>query len=71
MTTVEGEEYITWKEVEKAYGKKFSRMMLTTKYLDGITVIKREDGEILIPMRDIKLAERAAKGERIHPEEWD
>lgn len=62
---------VTWGAVVKWFGKEMSDKMKKTGYLDGITCEMDENGQLLIPRSDIDRAYRAAKGEKIHPEEWD
>lgn len=62
---------VTWSAVVKWFGKEMSDKMKKTGYLDGITCEMDENGQLLIPRSDIDRAYRAAKGEKIHPEEWD
>jgi hypothetical protein len=62
---------VTWGAVVKWFGKEMSDKMKKTGYLDGITCEMDETGQLLIPRSDIDRAYRAAKGEKIHPEEWD
>lgn len=61
----------TEKEVIKKVGKEMWDKMVATKWLDGITVTMNENGETNIPQSDIDRAYRAAKGEKIHPLNWD
>ena len=44
--------------------------MMRSGFLSGITVTLK-DGEFDIPERDLSIAYRAAKGEKIHDSEWD
>lgn len=47
---------MTPKEAEKEYGKKVFEKMKKSGELNGITVSIRENGEIDIPLRDLKRA---------------
>lgn len=62
---------MTWREIIGKYGGNMAWRMKKTGYLDGITCEMDENGQLLIPRSDIDRAYRAAKCEKIHPEEWD
>lgn len=57
-------------EAKKRYGKTMWDKMTATGYLTGITVTVK-DGETDIPESDLSRAYRAAKGEKLHPLDWD
>ncbi len=59
-----------WKEIEKKYGKKLAEKIRKSKMLEGIT-ISLKNGEEDIPERDIELAIKEIKGEKISDMEWD
>lgn len=62
---------ITPKEAETKYGKVMLKKMRATGFLSGITMSLNKNGEVDVPDRDYELAYRAARGKKIHPEEWD
>lgn len=59
-----------WKEIEEKYGKKLTEKIRKSGMLDGITVSLKK-GEEDIPERDIELAIKEIKGEKISDSEWD
>lgn len=59
-----------WKEIKKKYGKKLTENIRKSKILDGITISLKK-GEEDIPERDIELAIKEIKGEKISDSEWD
>lgn len=62
---------MTPKEAEEKYGKEMLEKMEKTGFLSGITVTMNDKGEVDVPEQDYDRAYRAAKGEKIHPLEWD
>lgn len=59
------------KEIEKKYGKKLAAKIFKSGYMERITVTMNPDGTTNIPERDVELALKDVKGERIGNEEWD
>ena len=61
----------TYKQALDKYGAEMMKKMDRTGYLSGITCTINKDGSFEIPQEDFDRAYRAAKGEKINPEEWD
>jgi hypothetical protein len=59
------------KDAIKKYGKEMWQKMLDTGWLDGITVVLCDDGEIDIPESDIEIALKAISGTKIKWYEFD
>lgn len=68
--STKGGKKMRWKEIEKKYGKKLTERIRKSRMLDGITISLKK-GEEDIPERDIKLAIKEIKGEKISDSEWD
>ena len=62
---------VTWKDVERKYGKEMAEKMKHSIYLECITCTFTENGEVDIPERDIDLAYRDVTGKPISIFEWD
>lgn len=61
----------TWKEVVEKYGVEIAEKIKQSGWLDCITCYMNEEGEGVIPQRDIDIALRAINGEEIGAWEWD
>lgn len=59
------------KQVIDKVGQEMWDKMVATGWLDGITVVMNDQGEMDIPISDISRAYRAAHGAKIHHMEWD
>ncbi len=61
----------TKEHIIEKYGQNTWDAMFKTGFLTGVTCVITPDGKLDIPQRDIDIAYRAVKGERISWREWD